>query len=447
MSKPEVQSPVEIEEEYTFKGHTEWSHKTDVRLKAAFFILVGFIGTVFIAWLLGRPLGDFMASIQGTSIYHLIPFVFSISFFGVLVYRVYIQEIKGLGFLAAAVFLHGISEFLAIIAKPTGTILNRGGNELAMIGDLMFPVAIVLIYLHFELTDKLRPSIVHALGIMGTAVPIIIGGLFVTLFENSDNTSLANLANEVRNVVFVYLGFFALIILWIALFGFKVMYGTLVHADSPEIARSSGLVLVAFASMLTNFILLGVNYSTVYLPVIGQNGTFLLSDTEIHNTWLVTFALLTIILAYIITPQFSYSVPFDVYQLVCIQSEIGVTLFSFVNEVRADGGQSTHDALQSATIVAIQNLVQEIAAAEGNIMVIGLEDRQIVFRSENELVTILITERISYYMMRGLEEFTKEFYNWFEGDIKMFTGAVDIFSSANQLVRTYLPFMRSESLI
>ncbi|MHA2503574.1 MAG: hypothetical protein ACXAE3_11975 [Candidatus Kariarchaeaceae archaeon] len=419
----------------------EFEHIMDVRLKAALAILGGMLGCIFVAWLLGVPLGSAMANIQGTFFYHFIPFLISVSFFAVLVYRAYVQQIKGLGYLTTAVLLHGISELLASISDPTGTILNRDGNTLAMIADLLFPIAVVLLYLHIELTDKIRPNLVHAIGIGGTAAPLIIGGALITILENLNLEFLGPFLEELRKVVLVYLGLFALIILWISLFAFKVMYGTLKHADSPEVARSSNLVLVAFSSMLANFLLLGITYSTVLIE-----DTILLQGVTIHNTWLVTFALITIILAYILSPSFSYAVPFDVYQLACIHSQYGVTLYSFVNEIRSPDGKVTHDALQSATIVAIQNLVQEIAAAEGNIMIIGMEDRVIVFRSMKELNTIIITERNSYFLNKGLQEFTKAFYEQFNEHITNFQGNVKVFNDAKKLVRKHLPFMRKESL-
>ena len=136
----------------------------------------------------------------------------------------------------------------------------------------------------------------------------------------------------------------------------------------------------------------------------------------------------------------------DVYQLLVINSEYGVTLFSFVNEVRSEGS-ITHAALNSAAIVAIQNLVQEISQTEGHIVLIGMSDRILIMKSYESVVSVLISQKNSYFINNGLRDFNREFYIKFQKDIENFVGKVDVFKDAKFLIRRYLPFMRKESLL
>ncbi|MCE7734121.1 MAG: hypothetical protein GPJ54_04525 [Candidatus Heimdallarchaeota archaeon] len=422
----------------------EYEHQMDPKYKALIAFTIGFTGTVILAWLLGGPFGSIMEDTQGTWIYHFIPFIFSISLFGFLIYKAYVQNVRGLSFLGTAVLLHGLAEFLNIFSSGEGEIFDRfdgNGDYVAAVADLLFPIAVIFLYLHIELIDQLRPGIRHSIGIIGTAAPLIAGGalLIVVEFLGLGNTVF----EDVQQIVNIYLGLFALVILWISIFGFRVMYHTLRHADSPDVSNGSLFVLIGFSSLLTNFIIFGADYSSGLRdsPLILGGDEFI-----IHNTWLVTFALAIVLMAYILNPGFAYSLPFDVYQLLVINSEQGVTLFSYINEFRTEGNL-THAALKSPAIVAIQNLVQEIAHAEGHIILIGMSDRVLIMKSKKQIVSVLICERNSYFINQGLDEFTNNFYELFESHIVNFVGNVDVFKEAKFLVHEHLPFMRKESLM
>ncbi|MFV2014272.1 MAG: hypothetical protein ACC656_02500, partial [Candidatus Heimdallarchaeota archaeon] len=289
--------------------------------------------------------------------------------------------------------------------------------------------------------DRLRPGILHSIGIIGTAAPLIVGGALLIAAEFLGWGF--NIFNKIQDIVLIYLGLFALVILWISIFGLRVMYQTLRHADSPDVSNGSLFVLIGFSSLLTNFIIFGADYSSGIrdAPLILGGDEFV-----IHNTWLVTFALAMVLMAYILNPGFAYSLPFDVYQLLVINSEQGVTLFSFVNEFRREGSL-THSALKSPAIVAIQNLVQEISHAEGHIILIGMSDRILIMKSKGQIVSVLICERNSYFINQGLEDFTTRFYEKFESHIVNFVGNVDVFKDAKLLIHEHLPFMRKESLL
>ncbi|MHA2253022.1 MAG: hypothetical protein ACXAD7_21850, partial [Candidatus Kariarchaeaceae archaeon] len=232
--------------------YQEFEHGVDPKIKAAGAIFGGFIGTIILAWVLGSEsiLGNAMNDVQDTFWYHMIPFLFSTIFFAILVFKAYVKNIRGLSFLASAVMLYGMAEFLFMIADPgEGTTIFERDNNLAAIADLLVPMAVVMLYFHIELIEKRRPGIIHAVGIIGTALPLIVGGILIIIFDGIDRFD--TLVEDIRAVATIYLGLFALIILWIGLFGFRVMYGTLKHADSPDTTRGSLFVLLGFSSLIT----------------------------------------------------------------------------------------------------------------------------------------------------------------------------------------------------
>ncbi len=419
----------------------EYEHKIKPEFIAIIAFLIGMSGTIFVTWLLGVPLADMMESIQGTFLYHFIPFLVSTIFFIVLIYKTYVKDISGLMFLASAVMLHGAAELLYVISPPEGSIFQRGDNILASIADVFFPIAVILIYLHIELIEKVRPNLVHAIGIVGTSLPMIIGQIALIIIEPIPG--LENIKEQITNLILIYLGVFAVIILWISLFGIRIMFGNLKHADSPQIARASLFVFIGFSSLLTNFILLGASYSYTFLEealLFGGNSII------IHNTWLITLALIFMLAAYVMVPEFAYALNFDVYQLLVLHAEMGITLYSFTNEIRDTSGKIKHDALKSPAILAIRDLVREIASAKGYILLLELSDKMIIMKTHEEIVSVLIAEQNSYFMNKGLEGFTQQFYEQFKENIVNFDGNVGIFAPAKDIVKRNMPFMRSESL-
>jgi hypothetical protein len=222
------------------------------------------------------------------------------------------------------------------------------------------------------------------------------------------------------------------------------MYGNLAHADSPQIAKASLLVFIGFSSLLTNFILLGASYSYIFLD---QTLLFAGNSIIIHNAWLITLALIFMLAAYVIVPEFAYALNFDVYQLLVLHAEMGITLYSFTNEVRdTSSGKMRHDALKSPAILAIRDLVREIASAKGYILKLELSDRIIIMKTHEEIVSVLIAQQNSYFMNKGLEGFTQQFYEQFKENIVNFDGNVGVFAPATEIIKKTMPFMRSESL-
>lgn len=418
----------------------EFEHRVSAAWKAFFSVIIGIVITISFAWGLGVPLKFMMDFFTNTWMYHFIPFFFSFVFLGLLVYKAIIKEIEGLKFLSAAVGVYGISEFIFMLSKPQGTVFSRGDNVWAIIGDLMFPIAVILLYFHIEFIEKQRPNMIHAVLILGTAVPLVGGEIAVLVLNSLGIDAFDTLQEEITKVVFVYLGVFSLIVIWISLFGFRIMYGTLKHADSPDIARASMFVLVGFASLMTNLALLGATYSKSirHEPLLFAGAEFV-----VHNTWLLTMALLIMILAYILQPEFAFALPFDVYQVLVINAEMGITLFSFINEVREEGDMK-HAALQSPAILAVSNLVKEVASADGHVQLIKFDkSKEIIFSQVNEIVSVLITQKNSYFLHKGLDGFTRKFYEEFENEIKNFKGNISIFEDeAKHLIKTKLPFMR-----
>ncbi len=426
----------------------EFQHNVSPRLKFFASFLIGIFGSLLFAWIFGDLLGSLLNAIQETPLYYLIPFSVSASLFAYLVYKAKVLGIHGLEFLSIFVLAISLSELFKMIAGETlltTAPYHRGTNVFATLNDMMMPLAVLALYLHVELIENNHPNLLRAIGIFSSGLPLIFGGL-LQIILNSTNIletilHFPGLEKEVEDVLTFYLYIFALFILWISVFGLRVMYGTLVHADSAAISRGSQFMIIGFSSLIGNFVLLGVRDTINLMAILSFNLSF-----TVHTSWLLMGTIIIMYLAYLLSPQFAFSVPFDVYQLIVINREDGVTLFSFINEIRSYNKPAIQVALKSPAIVAIQTLLKEITYAEGVVHLIGMSDRQILLQSQGSVTSVLISEKSSYILNKGLEGYTREFYNRYKNEIENFTGNVGVFKGSMDILRKYFPFFREESL-
>lgn len=426
----------------------EYEHAISPALKALIAFLLGISGTLLFAWLTGDVFGTVLNSIRTTIFYNLVPFLVA-GFLGIyLVYKSKIVGVHGMEFLATFVLAISLSEIFKIAAGES--LLNtspfrRDGSIFALLNDMMMPVAVLALYLHIELIENQRPNLLRSIGIFSSGLPLIVGGVLQIVVSNTDLledfTNNASLGKELENVLTFYLYIFGIIILWISIYGLKVMYLTMAHADSPEVSRGSILMIIGFSSLIGNFVLLGLRDTLSLSDVLPLGVEF-----TVHTSWLMMGSIFFFLLAYFLTPEFAYSVPFDVYQLLVINREDGVTLFSFINEIRNPDKPSIQVALKSPAIVAIQTLLKEITYAEGTVNLIGMSDRQLVLRSSGPVTSVLIAENSSYFLNKGLEDFTEAFYKQFRTHIENFTGNVKVFENSKALLKKFFPFFRKESL-
>ncbi len=426
----------------------EYEHAFSPKLKALLSFLTGITGTVLMAWLTGDVFGIVLDSIRNTVLYNLIPFLVSGSLFAYLVYKSEIRGVQGMEFLAVFVLAISLSEVFKIIAGEViidTSPFRRGGSVFGILTDMMMPIAVLSLYLHIELVENQRPNLLRSIGIFSSGLPLIVGGLLQIIVGETDilEDLLNNptLGKELENVLTFYLYIFGIIILWISIYGLRVMYLTMEHADSPEVSRGSVLMIVGFSSLIGNFVLLGLRDTLSISTLLSLGISF-----TVHTSWLLMGSIVFFLLAYFLAPEFAYSVPFDVYQLLVINREDGVTLFSFINEIRHYNKPSVQVALKSPAIVAIQTLLKEITYAEGVVNLIGMSDRQLVLRTSGPITSVLIAEKSSYFLDKGLENYTKAFYEKYKDHIENFTGNVKVFESSIILLRKYFPFFRKESL-
>ncbi len=409
-------------------------------------LLVGTVATMTMVYMTNTVLSSLMTSLKNTFLYFLIPFIISISLFGVLLWKTSVEHVYGLNYLAGFVLTIGLSDLFRLLAgKDLNETLpfQRNGIIFPTLVDLMLPIAVLFLFLHVELVNDEKPKLIRSVLIFGTALPLVVGSVFEILLGKlvilNDIVALEVLRSEIEAVLIFFLFLFGLVILGISIDGIQIMYRTLTHAESREILFGSFLMMAGFASLITNFVLIGLRDS---ISVAQALSIVSLQGINVHTSYIVMTSLFLILLAYILFPKFAYSVPFDVYQLLVIDRETGTTLFTHVNSLKKDQPNLNAEiSLKSPALVAIQTLLKEITFAEGVIERIGLSDRQMIFKSVDNIAVVAISNGSSYFLNKGLSAFANVFFHKFEKEIKGFSGNVGIFQDrGKELLSKHLPF-------
>ncbi len=365
--------------------------------------------------------GDQVAEIKETRTYRLIALFVMLALLVSLVFKSVMQKITGLELLigfAASVALMVLLQLLDFEKEASTDMFDRGGSIPLAIADTMIPIAIMFLYLHIELIVREKPYLPRALLILGLGVPLTIGGICLLIYPGSET---------VQDFANLYFTAFAASVALIGLFGITVAFETFHKAAKRSMEWPSLILITGIVVLLASFVL---------KPLEG-----LFEPYEIHNVWILSLGICVILTSYVLEPQYAYALPYDCYQAMIIDTG-GIALWEYsIHPLSDDPEASSTASLHSSAITAIQSLVKEIAAAEGNLRMIGLSDRHMLMRSRGSIVGVIIADRTSFFLNRGLQQFVDEFYETYEEEITNFMGNIEQFRPATKLLLKHLPFV------
>ncbi len=421
------------------------SSRINLNILGVLAFISGFLITMIFGWITGYLLNPQFELLKSTHYYYLIPFSVALLLLLVLLYKVSVQQIHGLVFFFAFVLSLTIADLFKLLAGVTQfqtTPFHRNGNIFSQIGDVMMPLAIIFLYVHLELIENKNISLFRGIGILGSGIPLVLGGILqqlvwwipeITVFLNRPT-----LYQELTDLITVYLYIFGLIVLWVSIFGIKIMRDMVYFSNTSSIKVSSFLVMVGFSVFLTLFAILGVRDGlNLWSIVIGSK----IQLFEIHTSWLILLGNLFLLIAYIQNPNFAYTVPFDVYQVVVMEKDEGITLFNFINEIsHYNEGKTVKSELNAPALVAIQVLLKEITNAKGRLQTIDLSDKSLLFSTVERVTTIVIADKVSYILEKTNQSFALAFYQFNKSRIEKFDGEQSIFMESEKVLYRFFPF-------
>ena len=398
-----------------------------------FVLILGFILTFFFIVLTGGVLGDFFKGLRGTPWYYAIPMIIQVLALVFLVRRIIIYKLKGLELLLGFIITITLIFLFEIIDyKYLGDgIYERSGGFLIKFADVLFPLAIIFLYLHVEGMTNNTPNLVRAILVLGTGIPLIIVSFLMFLVDVKTPFTNQEYRKELYDLVQTYFLVFTLSIILVGIFGMVVMYSVFYHADTIDVEVPSLLTLTAVDIIFLSFVIRPF-FDQFQLTVQGTTMT-----VNVYNTWVFSFGILFLVLTYVFYPLYTFALPFSVYDVILVTQE-GVTLWHKkishpARQYLSD--QAPEDAsLKSPAILAIATLVREVAQAQGELRLISLSDRHIIIESHKEAVGIVIADKTSFFLKRALKNFVSDAYNLHKKDFENFLGNVSVFKDCDEIL-------------
>jgi hypothetical protein len=149
---------------------------------------------------------------------------------------------------------------------------------------------------------------------------------------------------------------------------------------------------------------------------------------------LIGLGIVVIALVYAWSKEAILLQPQQLYSLFVVNQD-GLPLFTF-RFIQRSPGEITDLALTAGVLNAIATILKETVGSGEDVREITTENRIIIAKRGTEFISILIAERASSFVHQALIRFTAAFDKAFDSYIQDFTGEIDIFQSANNLVRS-----------
>ncbi len=346
-----------------------------------------------------------------------------------ILYRHTVQEsVQGLELMLAFASAVTLWLFLLIIDyenKGDGAFHRSPDGFIANIADAFLALAVILFYLHLELTSNDRPNLIRAILILGSAAPLA-ALVILRPFQNTIER-----ITEFNDLIAGYTAAFSISLFFMAIFGIYVYY---------QIFRESDTLTAEFASFV-NYVGATVLLISFFLAPFGDSLGLLGYELRIYNTWMFTFGIMLFLLVYIVLPTYAYSFPFNIYEMFIID-ESGTAYFHGLIEIPKGVEKLPDASLKSPAIIAIASLVSELSGAQGELRAINLSDRTIMVKSHRSIVGIVLSDRTSYFLRRGFDKFVRDFYSKYQEEIEQYSGNIAVFKDAEELLVSIFPFVQ-----
>ena len=120
----------------------------------------------------------------------------------------------------------------------------------------------------------------------------------------------------------------------------------------------------------------------------------------------------------------------------------GISLFEY-----SFGIEIQDPALISGMIAALTQFVREATGSKKSLRTVDQEDKKVLLYHGNYTTIALLTEKDLPIIHKRIKEFSEEFENTFNKEIRKFSGEVSAFKHANVIVNKYFPLNVEEQVI
>jgi hypothetical protein len=143
------------------------------------------------------------------------------------------------------------------------------------------------------------------------------------------------------------------------------------------------------------------------------------------------------VLVYLVNIDYIYRLPNDIFTLLVLRT--GGTPIHTVH-LQTRKRVEIKEFLLSGMITAINNVFKEIIEEEIPIEKITSQGINIQIKSGEEILVVVITDKVTYFLDKGLERYVEEFEKEYEDEIKRREENIHEYDGAVEILQSVFPF-------
>ena len=303
-------------------------------------------------------------------------------------------------------------------------LINNGYPQLEKYNDshfIIYGLALLVLFIFLEVLEHDKPRF------LSSTIAISLWLIFVTLYCYDSYFGVQQVERFEDHLSSYFFDVFQIVVMFQALLVFYRIYR---KAKLPRLKLLSALFFFAFI-ILEIIAILELTEHWV--------------DWEIPNAIFFTVAFLYIALIYLIFPYYVYLVPYDVYNLILINSS-GLVIYS----CRLGQEEPESSALLMGGVVSgLEQFLRSFFNTQNRLKRIDMEDKTLLMESYSNLSIMAIVQKSSYILKNAMSQLVKEVLQKFpelEQDKSQVVIDTEKTTVINQIIARVFPFIPSEDV-
>jgi len=150
-----------------------------------------------------------------------------------------------------------------------------------------------------------------------------------------------------------------------------------------------------------------------------------------------SIGIIILVITYLVNIDYIYRLPNDVF-LLMVLTKAGTPLHSVKLKTRKK--VDIEEVLLSGMISAINSVFKEILKKESTIREISSKGTSILLESGNEIMAVVITDRVSFFLDKALKRYVKVFEKEFKKEIENNIRDLVVYDRGVKLLTSIFPF-------
>ncbi len=253
---------------------------------------------------------------------------------------------------------------------------------------------------------------------------------FVVIFR--DQGAVTRFIWFIADIAFLLLG----MVVYLG-FGFIIYIRTYLYThEIKPIVFSISMVVISLGSFFIGFKDV-LDFFYISIP-------FFLDYAVAVGNALFAIGIILFTITYVLDIDYIYRLPHNVY-LLMVLTRAGIPIHTVKLQARRD--VRIESGLLSGLISAVNSVFEEIFKTSASIQNISSREIHLLMNSGEEIVCLVITDKLSYFLNRAIKRYTRVFEEDFGSLLRERLQDTVAYDKAVELIRPIFPFFKVEKIL